>query len=157
MKALFASANCDAEDIARLLADLHNALFFLDSRYFEFINRLLRIEYVSVFPAPEKDFNYKFVGYLILFGMAVKLAGFWASFRRHCRSDGEEAGEVRREAAGGVDCKVCFEERRESAATLCGHVFCWQCILKVSQMRGECPVCRAKVHPKDVIRLFNSQ
>jgi hypothetical protein len=24
-------------------------------------------------------------------------------------------------------------------------------------MKGECPICRAKVHPKDIVILFNTQ
>lgn len=157
LRAILTTSNLETDDVISVLTDLHNALFFIDSRYYEFINRLLRIQYVSVFPSPEKDFNYKFVGYIIFFGLAVKLVSFCVALKRnYCiREEPEVSGP--KETVESVDCKICFEERKESSATLCGHVFCWKCILKFSQMKGECPVCRAKVHPKDIVRVFNSK
>jgi len=54
-------------------------------------------------------------------------------------------------------CGVCLNERVNPAAPLgCGHVFCWNCILHwVSNVRAECPLCRAATKPQDIIPLYN--
>lgn len=33
------------------------------------------------------------------------------------------------EARGGRNCTLCLEERTQSCATECGHLFCWPCIV----------------------------
>ena len=54
-------------------------------------------------------------------------------------------------------CGVCLNERVNPAAPLgCGHVFCWNCILHwVSNVRAECPLCRAPTRAQDIIPLYN--
>ena len=54
-------------------------------------------------------------------------------------------------------CGVCLNERVNPAAPLgCGHVFCWNCILHwVSNVRAECPLCRAPTKAQDIIPLYN--
>jgi len=54
-------------------------------------------------------------------------------------------------------CGVCLNERVNPAAPLgCGHVFCWNCILHwVSNVRAECPLCRAPTKPQSIIPLYN--
>ena len=54
-------------------------------------------------------------------------------------------------------CGICLNERvHPAASSLCGHVFCWNCILHwVSNVRAECPLCRAKTRPQDIVALYN--
>ncbi|KAL7528705.1 hypothetical protein ACHAWF_002671 [Thalassiosira exigua] len=54
-------------------------------------------------------------------------------------------------------CGICLNKRVNPAApSVCGHVFCWNCILHwVSNIRSECPMCRAKTRPQDIIPLHN--
>ncbi|KAL7529316.1 hypothetical protein ACHAXR_002900 [Thalassiosira sp. AJA248-18] len=54
-------------------------------------------------------------------------------------------------------CGICLNERVDPAApSVCGHVFCWNCILHwVSNVRAECPLCRAQTRPQDIIPLYN--
>ena len=54
-------------------------------------------------------------------------------------------------------CGICLNERVHPAAPSgCGHVFCWNCILHwVSNVRHECPLCRAQTRPQDIIPLYN--
>ena len=54
-------------------------------------------------------------------------------------------------------CGICLNERiNPAASSRCGHVFCWNCILHwVSNVRAECPLCRAPIRPQDVLPLYN--
>lgn len=54
-------------------------------------------------------------------------------------------------------CGICLNERvHPAASSACGHVFCWNCILHwVSNIRAECPLCRAQTRPQDVLPLYN--
>ena len=54
-------------------------------------------------------------------------------------------------------CGICLNERVDPAApSVCGHVFCWNCILHwVSNVRAECPLCRAKTRPQEIMPLYN--
>ncbi len=162
-RAILANINWDFEEGCRVFADFHDAFFFLDSKYYEVANRLTRLRYVCVFPSPEKDFNYRFVGYVVLVGFALKALTFfgavWKTFR-HLKEEEEVSSSTEETATqkeSGHDCKICYDTRKDPSAAQCGHVFCWGCLIKYSQMKGECPICRAKVHPKDIVILFNTQ
>jgi len=55
-------------------------------------------------------------------------------------------------------CGICFStcETPAGAATRCGHVFCWTCIINWTvNVRPECPLCRAKCAPQEVSALYN--
>ena len=46
------------------------------------------------------------------------------------------------------DCTVCYQplqERRNHVFTLCGHLFCVQCLLKWWDTSSTCPLCRAEL------------
>ena len=76
-------------------------------------------------------------------------------------ADEEDEDEERRkqeeeaEAAGVPTCTLCLGPRREAAATGCGHVFCWECLVRALATTPECPLCRAPQTPEDVVRVYN--
>jgi hypothetical protein len=52
-------------------------------------------------------------------------------------------------------CLLCLEERTETSVTLCGHLFCWKCIIHYLQTNPSCPFCRKECQPQNVIYLQN--
>lgn len=54
-----------------------------------------------------------------------------------------------------VECSICFEEMEETTASVirtCRHVFCQQCLTKVTgQCEGRCPMCRQTFAPSDIV------
>ncbi|GAQ79905.1 Zinc finger RING-type domain containing protein [Klebsormidium nitens] len=51
-------------------------------------------------------------------------------------------------------CSICLENMKEEATTICGHIFCKQCILDSIKATKKCPTCRKKLSSKDVHRIY---
>lgn len=64
----------------------------------------------------------------------------------------EEPG--KRVVLSEVKCPVCFDPVTTPASTICGHIFCFNCIKLSQQAQKQCPVCRTKLNPKQIHRLF---
>jgi len=55
----------------------------------------------------------------------------------------------------GTQCVVCFDQIHKASSGGCGHVFCWECLVKCVEIQGECPTCRAKIEPQEIIQILN--
>eukprot|EP00794_Sanderia_malayensis_P015452 gene15452-17035_t len=52
-----------------------------------------------------------------------------------------------------VNCSLCLEKVDYATSTICGHLFCWNCIMEWSATKNECPVCRDLLIPSRLIFL----
>ncbi|KAF4672120.1 hypothetical protein FOL47_000891 [Perkinsus chesapeaki] len=88
--------------------------------------------------------------------------------RRYSWSNGTEQG-------GAVDtiemnlgyqqltCLICYSQMKSPAALVCGHLFCWRCVLEwleenspaMGGSRGGCPLCRTACKPQQVVPVFH--
>ena len=70
---------------------------------------------------------------------------------------GKKKQKARLVQSGLPCCGICLNERvNPSVPSVCGHIFCWACILHwVSNVRAECPLCRAETRRQDIIPLIN--
>jgi SNF2 family DNA or RNA helicase len=50
------------------------------------------------------------------------------------------------------ECAICLDRISKSATglTMCGHIFCYQCIGKAREQQGKCPTCRTVLTKQDV-------
>jgi peroxin-10 len=58
--------------------------------------------------------------------------------------------------AGSRRCPLCLEAMKDPTAAECGHLFCWDCVLRwtgESGGRGECPICRGRCGREGLLRL----
>lgn len=52
-------------------------------------------------------------------------------------------------------CTLCLEERTDSCATECGHLFCWNCIIGWGREKAECPLCRQSLILDRLLPIYN--
>ncbi|PBK76685.1 hypothetical protein ARMSODRAFT_948508 [Armillaria solidipes] len=55
----------------------------------------------------------------------------------------------------GRSCTLCLEERTDSCATECGHLFCWTCIIGWGREKAECPLCRQSLNLSHLLPIYN--
>lgn len=55
----------------------------------------------------------------------------------------------------GRNCTLCLEERTDSCATECGHLFCWSCIVGWGREKAECPLCRQSLKLIRLLPIYN--
>lgn len=63
--------------------------------------------------------------------------------------------------SGSVSCRICLDSQSDLEkdghhllSTVCGHIFCSQCLPNVIKKRGLCPICRRVLRPKDFHQIF---
>ena len=52
-------------------------------------------------------------------------------------------------------CNICYGNFKNISSTICGHLFCWDCIINYLQQNNYCPKCRKVCLPQQVIFLQN--
>lgn len=53
-------------------------------------------------------------------------------------------------------CGICRLNRDNPAASiLCGHVFCWDCLMQWVSTNQACPICRKQCTARDIVCLYN--
>jgi len=56
-----------------------------------------------------------------------------------------------------LECNICYEESDEPVTTHCGHIYCWSCVYKWTDLKGsraECPVCKNTITKEKLIPLY---
>ncbi|XP_062550202.1 E3 ubiquitin-protein ligase NEURL1B-like [Armigeres subalbatus] len=58
----------------------------------------------------------------------------------------------------GITCPICFENvfQMQAASTICGHLYCYQCIAMEIEVRPKCPICSRPLQAPDIIQLFRN-
>lgn len=52
-------------------------------------------------------------------------------------------------------CVLCMEKFKDISVTPCGHLFCWKCITQYLENNNECPQCRKRTYPNQVVYIQN--
>lgn len=71
------------------------------------------------------------------------------------RSSTNERSSKASQRHSSVKCPLCLSSGNWLAATECGHVFCYECILDYLNEKDDCPICRCLVRPHRVVPLLN--
>lgn len=53
-------------------------------------------------------------------------------------------------------CCLCLERRVKTTATMCGHLYCWDCITECvsNSKEPKCPICRQAISLQSLSRLY---
>lgn len=143
---------------------LHTALFFLNGVYLHLAKRISNIKYIFMRQPQEHNLNYKRLGVLMLIQIVFQFLRFLNKVidqRRRTKNEKKnlEETETAEEKFGTDDenniCGLCFDKRKDSSVTPCGHLFCWDCIVKATLNKEECPQCRQFCPTRKIIQLRN--
>lgn len=56
-------------------------------------------------------------------------------------------------------CCICLEKIKDSdfGITICGHIFCFMCIIESVNYNKKCPYCRSELEKKDIFKIINKR
>ncbi|KDR85245.1 hypothetical protein GALMADRAFT_233991 [Galerina marginata CBS 339.88] len=66
-----------------------------------------------------------------------------------------DVSSIPKEIRASRNCTLCLEERTDSCATECGHLFCWNCIVGWGREKPECPLCRQSLLLDKLLPIYN--
>jgi peroxin-10 len=163
------------EDLSVRFEDLQLCYFFINKKYFDFTHWLCGVYNLTRVKGNDSlisEDGFKLLGYLILSRYIIE--GYNGMKKVYNVYKEEKESVVPKEESissslklkvakaqlksgkeGDMTCLLCMDERKDTSATLCGHLFCWDCITKYLQTKESCPFCRAVCLPQQVIFLQN--
>lgn len=165
----------DYDSFVQSLFKLHLAVFFIDGLYLQVSKRLTSIQYIFTRKPQDHGLNFNNIGRLMLVQIAIETIKFfyktYKAYMKHKnklknkslkRSQSElnspediDEPQDHENADESKTCPLCFDVRKNTACTPCGHLFCWDCIMKNCLLKEECPQCRKICKPNKIIQMRN--
>ena len=150
---------------------LHLSIFFIEGLYFQISKRFTSIRYIFTKKPQEHNIEYRRIGILMLIQIIIEICKFFYKTYKYNRrvttknnkKEGKNDSDQPQEIENVSDdltndqnkCFICYEKRKFPSITPCGHVFCWDCIIKNCMIKEECPVCKKACRANKVIQLRN--
>ncbi|CAH1775572.1 unnamed protein product [Owenia fusiformis] len=147
----------------------HLGVFYMREVFYHIAKRLTGVQYLLVRSGimnEDERPSFRILGYLSIIQLVYAIArgGYTLWTTRHNAPELEmmeeskiSEGDFMTEGpiAAELKCSLCLEARRNSTATPCGHMYCWNCITEWCTTKAECPMCREKFQISRLIPLQN--
>ena len=140
-------------DLVDTISKFNLLWFYCEGLYYHLSKRFLGISYLRLRPNGSNDNGLNWIQWLSLINIAFLIYQFWKKSSGPKPKPQQSTDLVKNTT--GHKCALCLETRTNPTCTLCGHIFCWNCIHESLQTRDECPLCREKIAPNQLIPLMN--
>ncbi|KAJ1644112.1 hypothetical protein J3B02_003847 [Coemansia erecta] len=70
------------------------------------------------------------------------------------RAENSSSAKMHNEANDEFSCNICFDTATDPVLTICGHLFCWSCLVQWLERSATCPVCKAGCDKDKVIPVY---
>ncbi|XP_056633289.1 peroxisome biogenesis factor 10-like [Diorhabda sublineata] len=132
---------------------IHNALFYIDGRYYNVSNRITGIQYALLRQWMKDD---SFVGsFYILGNLSLFYVLLNFVLKLFSTNGNDVSGSEPEIYVSKRGCILCGENIKSACSTPCGHIFCWNCIYEGLQYQKNCPICREEIKPSRIVFLQN--
>lgn len=148
---------------------MHQTWFYLNGGKYQISRRLTGINYVLIrhwLNIKHSVYGYKVLGVISSLQLMLVFAAFIKETIRTkqvTQATIEKVNRLRDRVESSAQktietmpkCILCLEQRHNTCATICGHLFCWPCIMDWLDQKEECPVCREPMKKSTVVYLMN--
>jgi len=123
-------------DLLPKLQRLHLAFFYFSGRFYDFSKRMTNIRYIFNGKQDQQRAKYHILGVLILLQFGLSFLIFTKEKLGTLRQSTSQVADLSESPScqdepqnlSSLKCTLCLENRKQTTATLCGHLFCWSCI-----------------------------
>eukprot|EP01016_Furgasonia_blochmanni_P007212 TRINITY_DN12888_c0_g1_i1.p1 TRINITY_DN12888_c0_g1~~TRINITY_DN12888_c0_g1_i1.p1 ORF type:complete len:322 (-),score=56.75 TRINITY_DN12888_c0_g1_i1:485-1450(-) len=171
----------DPQGLLNLVFRVHLCAFFIKGDFLQLARRLLGMKYFFTRKPQDHRIQYNKIGYIMLIQLTIEFILFIVNIVRDHRltyqrrrsfdrfsasrpqlnkvlaekTNGGQAADIKQTENSCLLCNLCYDMVKYASATPCGHIFCWECILKSCLNKPECPTCRQTCKPNKIVQLRN--
>ncbi|XP_065186639.1 peroxisome assembly protein 10-A-like [Sycon ciliatum] len=152
----------------------HQVLFFLNGAFYHLSKRLAGVNYIAVPRGVTPQHSavqgwakaYRLMGYIMAAQLFISAASWLRSVSAHSHSAtslsqtpgtqppfSDSSTESSTATPSAIQCSLCLSPCQHTTATVCGHLFCWACVVQACSTQPECPLCREPCQPSQLIYL----